>query len=169
LAIVGVAHVEAASALAGDDVRRAGRRVNPADGGDEPRHLRALTLHLENPLGGAGGGIASAGHGGRAGVVGAPDEVEFAACQSDDGVDEADRQPEPVEHRTLFDVEFEISNGGPVHACFADSIRIQSECLDRFTYGDTLAVGAREQVLVDRTGHRPAADEGRAKPNAFFL
>ena len=93
---------------AGNHVDRAARDVQLADGGDEARLGMCDPLGGEHELRGRRGGVAAQVHRGRPGVAGVAleDEVETALARN--RRDDAERQPLGLEHRSLFDVDFEV-------------------------------------------------------------
>ena len=65
------------------------------------------------------------------GMIGRPGERHGEPAQSDDGVNDAKRDCEAVEHRPLFDVELQIAKRLIVGPRLGDARRVETVVSDR--------------------------------------
>ena len=106
--VVRVPDVEARGRPSGDRIGGARLHVDRPDGRDQPRRGERVALHGGDPLGRAGEGVAALRHRRGPGMIRRAIEREVEAALPGDGFDHAHRQAQALEHRPLFDVEFEI-------------------------------------------------------------
>ena len=143
--IVGMTDVEARDTAPGDDVGGAGLGLDLSDRRDQAGcrqrlALRRRTIHSAAP--------ASASRRASIGVVpawlAAPVKVTSSAALSGDRVDDAERQAEALEHRSLLDVELEIAERvGSATRASSSRGGIEAEVANRVAHADAVRIAAR--------------------------
>ena len=102
-------------------------------------------------------------------MVGRADEMHVASRLTGNGLHDAERQAEGVEHRALLDVDLEVADRRRRDDGVVEERGIETVVEDRVPHGSSAGIWAAEQRLVERADERPAADERHTVANAFFL
>ena len=168
--VVGMPHVEAREAAAGNDIARARLDVDPADRRHETGRGLRRRLDLENPLRRARQRVAAAGHRRRAGMIGRTGETDVA-LESDRRSSRRCRAAGRVRRAP-----------GPVRCGTRDSRRASGATALRRQAWDRArsrriasrtvrpaASGRRRSASSQRADERAAADERHTEAHAFFL
>ena len=165
-----MANIERDMHLAGNDVGCAGEGIDMADGGDELFVARSVALDFHNPLCRGYQRVVAQRHGRSAGVVGLSLKRELKARLADDRFDNRKRCIAGFEHRTLFDVDFERSEGGGGQRTgFCDAIGIEAEVADGLRDAYAVDVRAGEMFGSELAGGGERREKRKAEARAFFF
>ena len=126
--IVGMAHVDAEPGNAWHDIDRPRLDGERTDGRSQLGCFECDPFDLEHELGRGRKGIAPARHGQGARMARLAAEFYPELALARDGRDDAERNPEGVEHRPLLDVPLQIAADAAGRiGRFGDSFRVQPE------------------------------------------
>ena len=106
-----VSHIEGQPSLSGNDVGRAGLRIDPAYGRHQVWNSVSLLLDRDDPFCCCGDGIVPKMHRRRAGVVGASEECELQPALARDGFDRRQRPPQFLQDRSLLNMKLHVTQG----------------------------------------------------------
>ena len=122
------------------------------------------------PMHSAAPRVAAKRHRHRAGVPGHAGQPRGKPCRTSDRADHTDGQVLSFQHRPLLDVQFEIGKQlAPRPRRRADMIGVEAERDERIAHRHALAVARVQNSLVERAGHRTAAEERRSETDPLFI
>src|SRR5262249_43805378 len=81
----------------------------------------------------------------------------------------ADRRVQAVEHGTLFDVEFHVSQRLRLKFRVGETSGIQAKITNGLSYCDAVSILALKNGGIQRAGERFAAEKRDSEPNAFLF
>src|SRR5450830_1138591 len=132
--------------------------------------LRAALLYVENDFGGGSGGVLAHAHRGGAGMAGDALELDNVARTARNRGDDADRQVAVEQHRTLFDVDFDVAQQcRRIAGNGRNRIDVMAGLGEYVAHADAVAVGELKQDGVELADHGFAAEEGTLETHAFFF
>ena len=164
-----MADIKAHADIAGDDVRRAGKRLDAAHGGDQSGSGLRVALDGGDPLGCAGERILAQIHRAGAGMVGFAVKGKFVAALASDGFDDAEAEIQIFEHRALLDVELDEGEGTRVENRIGELRGVGAEGFDCLGQRGSAFVSLAEEGLVDVADERAASNEWHEETNALFF
>src|SRR5580658_9023798 len=157
-----VTHVQAGMRGARDHVAGAGFHCDAPHGGHKMRNRARDSLHGADPFRRARQSIATQRHRSGAGVIGLAFEVKHQPALPRDAVHNAERHPEMLQHRTLLDMKFQISEDIGRQSGVGNARRVETKIANGA--GDEI-----DQVCVQTAHCGATTDEGNAVAHAFFL
>src|SRR5678815_1634914 len=149
LGVSWVADVETEHRVTGNDIARAGLHIDLTDRGRD-----AAAFHREDEFRRRAECIAAQIHGRGSGVSRTSDELDADPALSRDAADRADREALPFEHRSLFDVNFNVS---------------EKLALIAFRALDALLLDERQITFLQRAGKGATPEVSRLVPHSFFV
>src|SRR5687768_15745674 len=102
-------------------------------------------------------------------MIGRSGERRGQPALSDDGVDDAKRDAEAIEHGPLLDVKLQITKRLSVAAGLEDGRRVEAVVADRIRDRSAACIDTTEEVIVEGANQCPAADERHAESHSLFL
>ncbi len=127
--VAGVADVQRAVGLAGNDVHRAGQRLHHAHGGDQTGGGAGQVLGGHGEAGGGGQRVAAQVHRGGPGVRGLSHEVQHHAVLARDAFHHAQGSPGMLQDRALLGVNFEVTQRLALDLGVGDLVDVQAVVL----------------------------------------
>ena len=158
--------------LSRDDVGGAGHRIDIADGADQPVLVGpAEFLDRDDAFGGTRQRIAPQHHRHRAGMAGHAGEASpRAASRPQIAVTTPTGEIQPLQHRALLDVQFDIGQQFAARPRGrADMVGIEPELRQRLAHREAGAVACAEHALVERSRDGAAAEQRRCKAHALLV
>ena len=167
--VVGVADVDGEGDFLGDAVRDVGRDGGLADGGDEGRGVAGDFFDSEDGFGGSGEGVASEVHGSCSGVVGVSGDGGGETGLPHDAGDDAGGFVGFFEDAALFDVEFDVAEGGAGRVAEDLGLVVPAEGGEDKGEGLAFRVFAVEGAVIKFADDAAAAEIGGLEADSFFV
>src|SRR5260370_12500203 len=117
----------------------------------------------------AGRGYPPQVHWSCAGVIRLSTERGFQSSLTRNGIHNADRNVQTVEHRPLLDMKLDVTERARSELRFLESVRIQTKITNSLGYGDSACILTPEDAAIQCPRECPAADKRHAESNAFLF
>src|SRR5258708_18534494 len=164
------ADVDGEEYLAGNDVGRAGKRLELAHGTYQLGHAGATPLDHQHAFSGGSERVLAQIHRHRAGMACHAVDFDQKAVGAVDGRHNPDGKAFGLQYRALFDVQFRVRQHVVTLVRGASDLRgVESEMRQGLPHADTLVVDLLQQRRLKRPGNRPAAQQRGAKANALLV
>src|SRR5215813_12096739 len=96
-------------------------------------------------------------------------EREFEPALACNRFNHAHRRVQAIEHRTLFDVEFHVSQRLRLEFRIGETMGIQAKITNGLSYCYAVSVLALKDGAIKRAGERFAAEKRNSEPDAFLF
>ncbi len=168
-AVFAVTNIQAKSGFPSNYVSCARSRFHRTNGRYQPRNGFCFPLHSSNPFRRTGDRIEPQIHRSRPCMVRTAHKSNLYTALTSDRVDHCKRQSQVIEHWPLLDMKFKEAHCIIRKAGLPDVGWVESEVGDRSAYRDSVSILRVQQILIESSHQRAAADKWSAKPKALFL
>jgi hypothetical protein len=164
-----VPNIESHARFFRDYVDRAGLRFDSADRRNKAGMMMRGALDGNDPFCRGSDSVVTEVHRRCARMVGPASKHKLHTRLRGNSVHSSERPDKRLEDRALLDVKFQVGESVVAQDGAWKIPGIQSEVFDGGTNGDSIGILAIEEFFLECANKRTAADERRAKADAFFF
>src|ERR1700722_1637118 len=108
-------------------------------------------------------------HGGSPSVIGLAGKAKYESRLADDAFDDGQRQTFGLQHRTLFDVDFDEAQHIVAQRSIGNSLLVRSEGSNRVVHANSVCILIGEHRLIEDSSNSPTAEERHSVSHSFFF